>query len=183
MFASSTEWLQNKFYMLVWAHTDTIQLFEVEPNWAKESPEAFTIELKQKLGYMALLAALYKMVHPSWKHVCLTPLGVRKHPDAFLVSITGEGVPKPMRQVLSSNQPFERLGSEWKIWSKTCTKWKNFLVNPLRIFALQLSPVIDTPSPNSMTHTANSDGRQNAVDGPLSSSRPPPLCQQQSCVC
>lgn len=169
MFASSTEWLQNKFCVLVWAHTYTIQLFEVEPNSAKESPEALAIQLKQRLGNMALLGAAYKMVHPNWKHICLNPLGVRKHPAALLVS---------------------KLASQCKRCSAATSLLRDWVVNGkyaakpapsesisslthFRYLPCKLFSSADASSPKSMTHTANcSDGRQNAVVGPLSSSRP-----------
>lgn len=71
---------------------------------------------------MTLLDALYKMVHSNWNRLSDSFGDEKASSCPPGKCITGKGAHKPKREVLSSNQPFEGLGSEWKIRGKTCTK-------------------------------------------------------------
>lgn len=128
---------------------------------------------------MALLGGLYKMVHPNWKHVCLTPLGVRKHPAALLVRVS------LVRELASQ---CERCSAAISLLRDHVVNGKNeakpalneriSLLTHFQYLPCKLSSFADALSPKSMTHIANcSEMRQNTVNSPLSSSRPPPLCQ------
>lgn len=124
---------------------------------------------------MALLGAVYEMV--GWKHLCLTPLGVRKHPAALLVSIS------LVRELASQCKRCSAVTSLLRDWivngkyeAKPSPSERISLLTHFRYLPCKSPPFADAPSPKSVAHTANSsDGRQNAVDGPLSSSRP--FCQ------
>lgn len=129
---------------------------------------------------MTLLGALYRMVHPIWNHICLTPLGVRKHPAALLVNISlGRKLASQWERCSAATSLLRDWVVNGKYEAKPAPSERIFSLTHFRYLPCKLSSFSDAPSPKSMTHRENhSDGRQNAVNGPLSSSRPPPFCQQ-----